>query len=91
MLHTLPQRYLMPSAERSMVVGMPDIILRDTPEARKAFRIASMMHSAKQLERLGFRDAAMCLRVLAASLKHGVPDGCTSFSDGTEDIEVVHG
>jgi hypothetical protein len=89
-LHTLPQRYLTPPPERPMVIGMADIVLRDTPEDRKAFRIASMIHSASVLEQGRMYGAAEYLRAKAAALKHGVPDGCDSFTEDTEaEIEIT--
>jgi hypothetical protein len=94
MLHTLPHRYLMTWSERPMVVimPMPDIVLKDTPEDRKAHRIASMMHSANVLDQGRLYAAAAYLRAKAAALKYGVPDGCESFSDDADvDVEVVHG
>lgn len=96
MLHTLPRRYLIPPDSRTMFQDMPKssetIVMKNTAETRKAWRIASMLHSANVLQEGGLMEAATYLRVKSAALKHGVPDGCQSFADSESDpdIEVRH-
>jgi hypothetical protein len=58
-----------------------EIVLEDTPEARKSWRIAALLYSATVADRGGYRDAAEFMRIKGAALKHGVPDGCQSFAD----------
>ncbi len=93
-LFIVPRRYLNTAMGRPMTQVMPkDIHLDNTPEAKKALRIAAMMHSANVLERAGLLDAAKFLRAKSHALKSGIPDGCDSFADDDQapSIQIIDG
>ena len=68
---------------------MSDIVLKNTNESRKAWRIAALEYSANVAERGEFIDAAKYLRIKSDALKYGIPDGCQSFEDDYTVVEIT--
>jgi hypothetical protein len=58
---------------------MTEFCFENTPEARTAWRIAAMIHSANVLSDAGFHGAAQHLRMKSAALKFNVPEPIDSF------------
>lgn len=75
---SIPGHYLNVRRHRSNIWSMT-IELDDSPETKKAWRIASMLYAASLLEQDGFDAAAEHLRIKAAALKFGVPDGASAL------------